>query len=483
MAGAQFKVLKLKIIKPVNMKWDDLGRVLRDARYRVYRLANLAVSEAYLQFHLWRTGRTALASREKPSDLNKRLRAMLLEEARKEAEKPRKHPAPNRAPHEDVPIQQRMKEFSKTGALPDTVTGALFMYKIMGLTSKGKWTEVLRGKSALPTFRNNMAIPIRCDKRGQKRLEQTQSGVELDLMVRCRPYPRVVLGTGGIGPGAEAVLERLLQNKSQAEDGYKQRYFEVKEDDNRTWWLFVTYALPAAAPPSLDPSRLVGVDLGFACPLYAAIGHGHARLGYRAFSSLAARIMALKLRTMRRRREIQRGGRQQVSAEAARSGHGRKRKLQGIEKLQGRINAAYTTLNHQMSAAVIRFALDNGAGTIQIEDLDGLRDKLAGTFLGQMWRYHQLQQFLAYKAAEHGIAVRKVNPRYTSQQCSQCGHINQGFTRQARDRGATPGYAARFECPACGLKADADYNAAKNLAMDGIEAIIEKRCGEQGIVL
>ena len=139
-------------------------------------------------------------------------------------------------------------------------------------------------------------------------------------------------------------------------------------------------------------------------------------------------MKALKLRTMRRRREIQRGGRTIISGEAARSGHGRKRKLQGIEKVQGRINHAYTTLNHQMSTAIIKFALDNSAGVIQIEDLEGLREELSGTFLGRMWRYFQLQEFLQYKAKENSILIRKVNPRYTSRRCSQCGHINQGFT-------------------------------------------------------
>jgi len=478
-----FKVLKLKIIKPVNMDWNELGQSIRDTRYRVYRLANLAVSEAYLAFHLWRAGKTDAIPKATAGQLNRRLRDMLLEEARTKAVKDRKNTGEKGTEDDAKKAQKEMNKFSKTGALPDTVAGALFMYKVKGLISKGKWTQVIRGKSALPTFRNNMAIPIRCDKKTQRRLERTENGVELELMIRNKPYPRVLLGTQGIGEGAEAIIERLLSNESQAEQGYKQRYFEVREDVNRTWWLYVCYALPASTPPRLDPSKIVGVDLGFTCPMYAAISNGHARLGYRAFSSLAARVKALKLRTMRRRREIQRGGRTIVSGEAARSGHGRKRKLLGIEKLQGRVNQAYTTLNHQMSAAVVKFAIENGAGTIQVENLEGLREELSGTFLGQMWRYFQLQEFLQYKAEENGIVIRKVNPRYTSRRCSQCGHINKEFTRKARDRNAEGGYSAKFKCPDCEYEADADYNAAKNLAVDGIEGIIEKQCGSQGIVL
>lgn len=473
MADKQFKVLKLKIIKPVKMDWKELGQSLRDTRYRVYRLANLNVSEKYLAFHLWRTGKTDVLPREKTSDLNKRLREMLLEEYKKKPD------------YDATKTAEGLNKFSKTGALPDTVAGALFMYRIKGLTSGEKWKQVINGKSALPTFRRNMAIPIRCDKPYQRRLERTGKGeVVLDLMIRNKPYPRVLLGTQGIGESAEAIIERLLANPSQALEGYRQRYFDVKEDENKKcWFLYVCYTFRAPAPRELDPSRIVGVDVGYSCPVFAAISNGHARLGHKAFSSLAARVKALQRRTIRRRKDIQRGGNVATSGETARSGHGRKRKLLGIEKLQGKINDAYTTLNHQMSAAVIKFALDNGAGTIQLENLEGLREELSGTFLGQMWRYFQLQQFLQYKAEENGIVIRKVNPRYTSRRCSQCGHINKDFTRAARDRKAEGGYAARFECPKCQYKADADYNAARNLAVDGIEGIMKKQCGIQGIAL
>ena len=49
----------LKLVKPVGeVSWKDLAKLLRDVRYRVFRLENLAVSDKYLAFHLWRTGRT-----------------------------------------------------------------------------------------------------------------------------------------------------------------------------------------------------------------------------------------------------------------------------------------------------------------------------------------------------------------------------------------------------------------------------------------
>ena len=40
------EVLKLEILKPANeMSWSELGKLLRNVRRRVYRLANLTMSE------------------------------------------------------------------------------------------------------------------------------------------------------------------------------------------------------------------------------------------------------------------------------------------------------------------------------------------------------------------------------------------------------------------------------------------------------
>lgn len=461
------KVLKLRILKPVgDLDWDGLGQLLREVRYRVFRLANLAISEHYLNYHKWRTGQLEELPTAKISALNKRLWDMLNEEAKKKE-------------RENLRVLTQKGD----GALPSNVVDALAQNKIRAVTQKAKWQQVVRGQASLPTYKLEMAVPVRCDKPELSRMERTADGeVELDLRVCTRPYPRIRLATGNLSDGAKAVLDRLLDNPAQDPQGYRQRAFEVKQDArDRKWYLFVSYDFPAETAPHLSADRIVGVDLGFKCPVYAAISHGHARLGYRQFSALMARIRTLQKQTIARRRSIQRGGRADISAGTARSGHGRKRKLQAVEKLQGRIDDAYTTLNHQLSAAVIKFALNNGAGVIQMEDLQGLTEVLSGSYLGANWRYHELQQFIEYKAKEHGIELRKVNPKYTSRRCSKCGHIHIAFSRKYRDANGRTGFNTRFVCPKCEYTADSDYNAARNLAVDNIAAIIQEQCGRQEI--
>lgn len=455
------KVLKLHILKPADgMTWPELGKLLKDVRYRVFRLANLMVSEAYLDFHRLRKEEPTGSARV--SKLNFDLLTMMKNEK-----------------SFDAKMQERI---CKTGALPDTVKGALSQYKIQAIKSKSKWSEITRGQASLPTFRLNMAIPVRCDKSSYRRLMKNGNDVEVELMVCNQPYPRVVLQTGKIGDGAQAVLDRLLENKDQKNDGYRQRYFEIKQEElSGKWWLHICYDFPPAPAPTKSKDRIVGVDLGFSCPLYAAINNGHARMGRRQMQPLGYRIRSLQNETIRRRREIQRGGNAMVSEDTARSGHGRKRKLKAIEKLEGRINRAYTTLNHQMSAAVVKFAKDHGAGVIQMEDLEGLKGELSGTFIGEHWRYYQLQNFILYKAKETGIEVRKVNPRYTSRRCSECGHIWKEFDREYRDKHSEKGKPARFICPECKYEADPDYNAARNLATVDIENLIRIQCRQQGL--
>lgn len=70
---------------------------------------------------------------------------------------------------------------------------------------------------------------------------------------------------------------------------------------------------------------------------------------------------------------------------------------------------------------------------------------------------------LAYKAAEAGRKMIKVDPRYTSQRCSQCGEIVK------KDLSVRT-----HQCPHCGLVLDRDINAALN--------ILNKALGPDGAI-
>ena len=72
----------------------------------------------------------------------------------------------------------------------------------------------------------------------------------------------------------------------------------------------------------------------------------------------------------------------------------------------------------------------------------------------------QLRVMLEEKAKERGRTVIPVDPKHTSQRCSECGHTDpQNRPSQAE-----------FHCQECGYKENADVNAAKNiLAKAGVQ--------------
>jgi transposase len=63
---------------------------------------------------------------------------------------------------------------------------------------------------------------------------------------------------------------------------------------------------------------------------------------------------------------------------------------------------------------------------------------------------------VSYKAEKLGIHVGFVNPRYTSQKCSECKHIKR----------ANRISQAEFKCKVCRFACSAEINAAMNIRDD-----------------
>ena len=128
-----------------------------------------------------------------------------------------------------------------------------------------------------------------------------------------------------------------------------------------------------------------------------------------------------------------------------------------LMKLSGRFARFQKHVNHCISKALVGAAKRTSCG-IALEDLSGIRKRVR-VRRGQRtrhhnWAFHQLGQFVTYKARLAGVAVTLVDPRYTSQLCPLCGHISRA-NRKSRDW---------FACSSCGFAAPADHVAAINIA-------------------
>jgi transposase len=69
------------------------------------------------------------------------------------------------------------------------------------------------------------------------------------------------------------------------------------------------------------------------------------------------------------------------------------------------------------------------------------------------WSFADLRAKVEYKAERRGVPLVLVDARYTSQQCSCCGHTC---------RSNRPSQSV-FKCVSCGHSAHADTNAAVNI--------------------
>jgi putative transposase len=71
-------------------------------------------------------------------------------------------------------------------------------------------------------------------------------------------------------------------------------------------------------------------------------------------------------------------------------------------------------------------------------------------------------QMLSYKVENTGGMVEQVNPRYTSQICSNCGHKQK-----------MPLHKRTYKCSSCGIEIDRDLNSAININTSGYGEIYD----------
>ena len=150
--------------------------------------------------------------------------------------------------------------------------------------------------------------------------------------------------------------------------------------------------------------------------------------------------------------------RQSLQSKGTRSAKRRLRALSGREK------RFVTNENHVIAREIVESAVSKfGHPLIVLEDLTGIRKNPRRTSKGRRelnsWAFYQLRQFVEYKAAERGIPVAIIDPKYTSQQCPRCFHVEHG-NRDKKNHW--------FTCRSCGFQSSDDRTAAINIRDRGV---------------
>ena len=217
---------------------------------------------------------------------------------------------------------------------------------------------------------------------------------------------------------------------------YQRRFLPQRQGEVDLVYFRGTFYLSCACtveePPEQDTTDMLGVDLGIVNIATDSDGtvHSGAEVEHRR------RIYA------HRRKNLQRKGTKAAT-----------RKLCQIAGTQARFQK---DINHRISKTLVSTAQRTGRG-IALEDLQGIRDRVRARRRQRArlanWSFHQLGQFVGYKAHLAGVPVVYVDPRHTSQTCPACLHVAQ----------ANRISQAEFSCVSCGYAAVADHVAALNI--------------------
>ena len=131
-----------------------------------------------------------------------------------------------------------------------------------------------------------------------------------------------------------------------------------------------------------------------------------------------------------------------------------------LKKMSGKERKFKSNGNHIISKELVKVA-KNTSRAIAIENLSGIRKTAKVRHKNRAkhssWAFNQLRNFIAYKSQLNGVSVLLVNPKYTSQRCFCCGHIEKANRKSQSE----------FVCKNCGHSDSADLNGAKNIQLLG----------------
>lgn len=140
-----------------------------------------------------------------------------------------------------------------------------------------------------------------------------------------------------------------------------------------------------------------------------------------------------------------------------------------IKAIGQRENRWMQDINHQVSKALVE---NNPKHTLFVlEDLSGIRSatdrvRTKDRYVSVSWAFYDLEQKLIYKAKQNQSSVIKVDPKYTSQCCPVCGHIEKSNRNKKKHL---------FCCKNCGYSSNDDRIGAMNLYRMGINYLADSQ--------
>lgn len=196
------------------------------------------------------------------------------------------------------------------------------------------------------------------------------------------------------------------------------------------WYISCVCDIPD--PEKIKTDEVIGIDLGIVNLAFDSDGERH-----------SGSDVKVKNQTYNHRRK----NLQKKRTRAA------KRKLR---QLSGKQKRYQKDVNHRISKNIVDKA-KRTCRAISLENLKGIRGRVTARRRQRStlhnWSFAQLRTYIEYKAVLAGVQVIVVDPRNTSRQCPECGHVEKSNRKTQSE----------FLCVSCGLAGLADHIAARNI--------------------
>jgi len=211
----------------------------------------------------------------------------------------------------------------------------------------------------------------------------------------------------------------------------------LKKKENN-WFIYIAFKIPCKE--EYEPEGWFGIDLGIKNILVLSDKEGKVNKFYNG-------------KELREKRNEYREKRKNLQERKT----GENDYWRALKDIFSKESNYSDDVNHKISKEVVEVAKKYRYG-IAIEKLKKIREenKDKGKEFNKelhSWRFRDLIDKIKYKAKERGVPVEEVNPKYTSQVCSECGYKDKNNRKNGE-----------FKCKECGFELNADLNASRNIA-------------------
>lgn len=202
--------------------------------------------------------------------------------------------------------------------------------------------------------------------------------------------------------------------------------------------------------PQMRLDNLIGIDMGIRNFLSTSLGW---QVENPLYLDRYLRKLAKEQRRLSRKKKFSRNWFKQ---------------LRRVRRVHKKISNSRNDFLHKVSTSI---AKSHGVVVedLRVKKISGSRTStLNRSILDSSWG--RFLQFLEYKCSERGHLFLRVSPRHTSQSCSKCGFSS---PENRKDVGL-------FICGSCGLREDADINAARVILKRGLAVLNCSTVGHTG---